>query len=72
MTPRDYALIVDALQEALKNSGPEEYQGILSATVHIAAKLKNDNPASFRMAKFIDVICNQGFFAMPDQDSSTH
>lgn len=72
MTPQDYALIVEALQGALKNSKPEEHEGILTATVHIAAKLKKDNPTFFRMAKFIDVICNQGFFTTQNEESPTN
>jgi hypothetical protein len=61
MTPQDYTLIVEALQDALKNSNSEEHAGIVTATVHIARKLKTDNPKFFRMAKFIDVVCNYGF-----------
>jgi hypothetical protein len=61
MTPQDYTLIVEALQDALKSSNPEEHAGIVTATVHIARKLKSDNPKFFRMAKFIDVVCNYGF-----------
>jgi hypothetical protein len=70
MTPQDYALIVEALQDALKNSQPEEHAGIVTATVHIARKLKTDNPALFRMAAFIDVVCNYGFSATPSSESS--
>jgi hypothetical protein len=70
MAPEDYALIVAALQDALKNSRPEEHEGIVTATVHIAQKLKNNNPGSFRMAKFIDVVCNQGFSAAQSKESS--
>jgi hypothetical protein len=61
MTPQDYTIIVEALQDALKNSNSEEHAGIVTATVHIARKLKADNPKFFRMAKFIDVVCNYGF-----------
>jgi len=70
MTADDYALIVAALQDALKNSKPEEHEGILTATVHIAQRLKNDNPLSFRMAKFIDVVCNQGLCVMQGAEAS--
>jgi hypothetical protein len=70
VTPGDYALIVAALQEALKNSKSEEHEGILTATVHIAQKLKNDNPTSFRMARFIDVVCNQGLSVTQSNESS--
>jgi len=70
MTPGDYALIVAALQEALKNSRPEEHEGISAATVHIAQKLKNDNPTCFRMARFIDVVCNQGLSVTQSNESS--
>jgi hypothetical protein len=70
MTVDDYALIVAALQDALKNSKPEEHEGILTATVHIAQRLKNQNPLCFRMAKFIDVVCNQGFCVTQSAESS--
>ena len=70
MTPKDYALIVEALQDALKNARPEEHEGILTATVHIAQKLKDDNPGVFRMATFIDVVCNHGFSVMKSKESS--
>ena len=70
MTPGDYALIVTALQDALKNSRPDEHEGILTATVHIAQKLKNDNPTGFRMARFIDVVCNQGLSVTQSNESS--
>jgi hypothetical protein len=72
MTVEDYALIVVALQEALRSSGPAEHEGILTATVHIAQTLKNDNPQGFRMAKFIDVVCNQGFSATSRNESSVN
>ena len=70
MTADDYVLIVTALQDALKNSKPEEHEGILTATVYIAQRLKNDNPLAFRMAKFIDVVCNQGLGVMQGAESS--
>jgi hypothetical protein len=70
MTARDYGLLVEALQEALRNSSPEEYQGILTATVHIAQTLKNDNPSYFRMAKFIDLVCNEGLSTSHEDESS--
>jgi hypothetical protein len=70
MTADDYALIVAALQDALKNAKPEEHEGILTATVYIAQRLKNDNPLCFRMAKFIDVVCNQGFSVTQSAESS--
>lgn len=69
MTPQDYSLIVEALQGALENAKPEEYEGILTATVHIAVKLKNDNPEFFRIAKFIDVVCNHGYPMAQDEES---
>jgi hypothetical protein len=72
MTPQDYSLIIEALQGALKNSKPEEYEGILTATVHIAVKLKNDNPEFFRIAKFIDVVCNPGYPMTQNKESSAN
>ena len=72
MTPQDYSLIIEALQGALMSAKPEEHEGILTATVHIAVKLKNDNPEFFRIAKFIDLVCNHGYPMTRNKESSAN